>query len=404
MWLCSFASNIGTWMQTVVLPAYIDGRTESGTMVGLFTFAQLGPLLLLSIPGGVLAERFHRKLWIGSMQLAAMVLTVAMAGIVHVDGSVWLLLLVQLLTGVSNAFNAPAQQGVVPALVDKDDLAGAVSLNSVMINGSRVLGPVLAALLIATTGISLAGLLLVNAASYVFMLLALKLVPFPHIDRATDAQGWANFTMGVRIARHRTVLARCLITMTVFSFVSLAFVGLFATITRLNFGLNAAGSTTYKWLYATWGVGAMLGALAVGTVLARFDPKRMMPPLLLAFAACLTAFSLLRSITPAFPVGFALGFFYFSWTTCVMTVFQQNLRNSERARVMSLWFMSFGGTVAVGNLAFGPVMDAIGATPVLLLGAAASVWLAWYSDLIRRPARTLADDERDESDYRLISA
>ncbi|HAP76760.1 MAG TPA: hypothetical protein DCR14_11820 [Acidimicrobiaceae bacterium] len=395
IWLGSFASNIGTWMQTVVLPAYIDRRTESGAMVGLFTFAQLGPLLLLSIPGGVLADKFPRKPWIATMQVGAMALTLVMAWLVHADASVWALLLVQLLTGITNALNAPAMQGVVPALVDPVDLPGAISLNSVMINGSRVIGPVIAAGLM-TWGMGVPGILVVNAATYIFLLIAMKVVPFPHIGRATEAQGWENMLTGIRIVQRRTVLRRILIGMSVFSFLSLAFVGLFPTIARTNFGLDTDQSV-YKWLYATWGLGAMAGALSIGTVFSKHDKRTLIAPLFLGFAGFLTVFALLSSPAPAFPIGFGLGFCYFGMTTSMMTVFQQNVRNSERARVMSLWFMAFGGTVSIGNLALGPVMDRIGATPVLLAGAATAVGLAWYCNIPRRPSRTLADEERDDA-------
>ncbi len=395
MWVGSFASNIGTWMQTVVLPAYIDRRTESGAMVGLFTFAQLGPLLLLSIPGGVLADKFPRKPWIATMQAGAMGLTLMMAWLVQVDASVWALLAVQLLTGITNALNAPAMQGVVPALVHPADLPGAISLNSVMINGSRVIGPVIAAALMAQ-GMGVPTILVINAVTYVFIILAVKVVPFPHIGRATDAKGFDNLATGIRIVQRRTVLRRILLGLAMFSFLSLAFVGLFPTIARTNFGLDTSQST-YKWLYATWGLGAMTGALAVGTVFSKVDKRRLIAPLLLGFAAFLTVFSLLRDPAPAFPVGFGLGFCYFGMTTSMNTVFQQNLRNSERARVMSLWFMAFGGTVSIGNLVLGPVMDGIGATPVLLAGAVAAVGLAWYCNIPARPSRTLADEERSDA-------
>jgi MFS family permease len=394
IWLGMFASNIGTWMQTLVLPAYIDQRTESGTLVGAFVFAQLGPLLLLSIPGGVLADRFPRKRWIASMQLAALALTLVMAALVHWHAAVVWLLAVQLITGISNALSAPAMQGVVPALVDTRDLPGAISLNSVMINGSRVIGPVIAAALMAS-GLDVAGILVINAATYLFIIVALKLITIPHIGRATDEQGWANLTAGLRLARHRSVLARILVGMSLFSFLCLPFVGLFPTIVRLNFEMDTLQSA-YKWLYATWGLGAMLGALSMGTVFAQVDKRRTIPPFMLGFAASLAVFALLRDPLPAFPVGFVLGFCYFAMTTSMLTVLQQNLRNSERARVMSLWFMAFGGTVSIGNLAFGPVIDWIGATPVLLLGAVNAVGLAWFCDVRHRPVRTLADDESAE--------
>ena len=392
MWIGMFASNIGTWMQTLVLPAYIDGRTKSGLWVGLFTFAQLGPLLILSIAGGVLADKFPRRQWMITMQAAQLVLTLIIAGLVANDAPILWLFAIQLITGIGNAFNAPAMQGTIPNLVDPRDLPGAISLNSVMINGSRVVGPAIAAVLMAQ-GVSASGVFIINAVTYLFVIYALCIIRIPNIPKATNEKGWANFATGIRIARQRTILARLLVGMSLFSFFCLPFVGLFSTVTRLNFGLDPQGGSTYKWLYATWGLGACLGALAIGTVLAHADKARLIRPFMLGFAAFLTAFALQRSVGPAFPIGFALGFCYFALATCMLTVMQQNLRSGERARVMSLWFMAFGGTVGVGNLLFGPVIDWVGPTPVLLLGAAVAVALSWFCDVSRRPVRTLLDEE-----------
>ena len=104
-------------------------------------------------------------------------------------------------------------------------------------------------------------------------------------------------------------------------------------------------------------------------------------------------FALIRSPGPAFPVGFVLGFCYFALATSMLTVLQQNLRSSERARVMSLWFMAFGGTVAIGNLLFGPLIDVLGARVVLLIGVAFAVALAWWCDVSRRTVTTLEDSD-----------
>lgn len=394
MWLGMFASNIGTWMQTLVLPAYIDHRTESGLWVGLFTFAQLGPLLLLSIPGGVLADKFPRRPWMVIMQSEQLLLSIVVAFLVSRDAPLAALFGAQLLIGIGNALNAPAMQGTVPNLVPKEDLPGAISLNSVMINGSRVIGPVIAALLMAR-GVTAPQIFLINAATYLFVIYAILRITIPHIGKATEERGWANVMTGLRIARRRTVLARLLLGMSLFSFVSLPYVGLFPTIARLNFGMSPAASG-YKWLYATWGLGACLGALSIGTVFAQADKRKLITPFFTGFSVCLAVFALLRSGGPAFPVGFLLGFFYFGLATSMLTIVQQNLRSSERARVMSLWFMAFGGTVAIGNLAFGPVIDAIGARPVLLLGAVFALWLAWWCDVSRRHLTTLDDETAAE--------
>jgi MFS family permease len=391
LWLGLFASNIGTWMQTLVLPAYIAARTDSGYWVALFVFAQLGPLLLLSIPGGMLADRFPKRPWMVIMQTEQLVLALVMAVLVaNNSGLVWILAM-QLLSGIGNALNAPAMQGLMPNLVDPRDLPGVISLNSVMINGSRVLGPAIAAVIMAR-GVSASTILVINAVSYLFVIIAVLRITIPHIERATDAQGWANFMTGIRIARERSVLSRLLVGMALFSFLCLPYVGLFPIIVKRNFDVDPE-SSTYKWIYATWGLGACVGALAIGTVFAHADKRKMIMPLLIGFAISLAAFTLIQSPGPAFPVGFILGACYFSMATAMLTVLQQNLRSSERARVMSLWFMAFGGTVAIGNLAFGPLIDVIGARPVLLIGVGSALVLAWWCDVSRRPVTTLEDSE-----------
>jgi MFS family permease len=381
VWIGAFASNIGTWMQNVALPAYIDARTSSGAAVGLLVFAQLGPLLLLSIPGGVIADKVPRRPWLVSMQVWQIVFSIILAALVARDASIAALFLANLGVGVGNALQAPAYQASIPMLVDRRDLPGAVSLNSTMINGSRVIGPSIAAML-AAWGVTTPQLFLVNAGTYLFVIAALLAVHLPRLTRRPGEQGWRQLLIGINIVRQRPVLGRLLATMAMFSFVCLPYVGLFPTVARLNLGLDPTGST-FKWLYATWGLGAMCGALAIGTVLARLPKRRLIPFGFLGFSIALGTFALLTRPALAFPVGAILGFFYFGTATSMLTVLQANTFDHERARVMSLWFMAFGGTVPLGNIVFGPVIDLVGARPVLLGGAVFALFLVWWCDLTR---------------------
>ena len=147
-------SNIGTWMQNFTLPAYIDDRTGRPALVGLMVFMQLGPLLLLSIPGGVLADRVSKQKLQLTMQSASVDASPSsIAYCVARDAALWTLFAAQLGIGIANALNAPAFQSSMPLLVHRQDLPGAISLNSAMMNGTRVIGPILAALL-AVAGLS----------------------------------------------------------------------------------------------------------------------------------------------------------------------------------------------------------------------------------------------------------
>lgn len=384
-------SNVGTWMQNFTLPAYIDDRTGRPALVGLMVFAQLGPLLVLSIPGGVIADRVSKQKLQLTMQSVSVLLTIAIAFFIARHHALWTIFAAQLGIGIANALNAPAFQSSMPLLVHRRDLPGAISLNSAMMNGTRVAGPVLAAVL-AVAGLSVSNIFLINAVTYLFFIASLLIVRMPDVRSGSTARGLKSLTVGLKIAKERLVLGRLLLGMFLFSLFSLVYIGLFPSIVRLNFGV-AASSTTYRWLYATWGAGAFLGALAVGTFLIEIDRRLLIVRGFIGFAVSLFVFSQLRGPLLAFPVGFVLGFFYFMTATAITTTFQLNMKNTERATVMPLWFMVFGGTVPIGNLLFGVVIEWVGARAVLGFGAAFAVFLAWWVDLRRLPRSAFLPEE-----------
>ncbi len=293
------------------------------------------------------------------MQSISAVLTLGTAYFVARDANLVWIFLVQAGIGSANALNAPAFQASMPLLVHRSDLPGAISLNSAMINGTRVMGPVAAAIL-AGVGLSVAWIFVINAITYLFFIAALVLVQMPDVKADTLVRGWRQLGVGINIARHRLVLNRLLIGMFSFSLISLIYVGLFPSVAELNFGI-AAKSSTYRWLYATWGLGAFFGAISVGTFLSRFHRRVLIVRGFTGYGIALAVFSQLRDPVTPFFVGFVLGFFYFMTATAITTSLQLNMKDGERASVMPLWFMVFGGTVPIGNLIGGVLFEVIGA-------------------------------------------
>ncbi|MDJ0770281.1 MAG: MFS transporter [Ilumatobacter sp.] len=395
-------SSVGTWMQNFTLPAYVDARTNSAALVGLLMFVQLGPLLLLSIPSGIIADRVDRTRLVIAMQSVMLVMSIVLAALIAAETPLWTVFVAQLTIGIANTVNAPAFSASIPMLVDRRDLAGAVSLNSAMINGSRIMGPALAALL-AALGLSIPQLFLVNAGTFLFLIVPLVFVALPQPTGNLPERGWRKLASGINIVRRRRVLARTVGTMFLFSLVCLPYIGLFPSVARLNFGLDAGGPT-YKWLYVVWGLGAFLGALAVGTWFSSFDKRRLIPAGLLSFSIALGLFAVLPSVGPAFPVALVLGFVYFMTATALASVLQQNLADHERGAAMPLWFMAFGGTVPIGNLLGGPIMDAIGARWVLGFGAAFAVFLAWWANLGRLAEGDFLHEDDGGEPFRPVNA
>jgi len=380
IWFGSFASNIGTWIQNVVLPVYVYARTGRASFVALLIFAQLGPILLLSIPGGVIADRVDRKKFLISMQAIQLCCSLMLALFAANNSPIWMLFRAQLGVGVGNALNIPAWSAMLTSLVPPSDIAGAISLNSTVINGARVIGPIIVALL-SQWNVTTSEFFAINAATYLFVIFALLSVKVPAIAFDTTT-GWRRFTFAFKIARERVVISRLILALASFSLLSLPYVGLFPAIAQLNFGIESQ-SETYNWLYATWGLGACLGGLSVSTLFVDVDNRKLIRMGFASFAASMMAFALAPNVELAFFTVFFLGAAYFFTTTSMQTVFASGLTPEIRARVMALWFMAFGGTVPLGNLIFGPLIDRYGSQWLLVLGSLWAVVLWWWCDIER---------------------
>ena len=380
VWLGAFSSNIGTWMQNVVLGAYAFELTRSPAYVSLVAFAQLGPLLLFSVIGGLLADTFDRRRILVVAQLVQLLGSLALAALVLKDdpsraaivGAVFVV-------GTGNAINAPAWVALVPDLAGRENMAGAISLNSTQMNASRVVGPALGGVLFATIGA--AGVFTLNAVTYLFVIASLLVIhPPPAVVDTSGPRGFRRLLGGFEVARHDRLVRRALISLTVFSLLCLPFTGQMPTIAAENLGLRPK-SLAYGVLYATFGLGAVLGAVSIGTFLAGRSRAKIMRNGLAVFAAALGAFGLLRTAWPAYPIVLVIGFAYFATVTSLNTVLQEHLDDRVRGRVMSLWLMAFGGTVPLGLLLAGPVAEATSITVVLLYGSVVAAGLAVYAHL-----------------------
>ena len=380
VWGGTFASNIGTWMQNVLLGAFGYELTHSAGFVGVLFFAQLGPLLFLATLGGVLADLVDRRKLLIWMQLEQLVFSLVLAALVATPhpsraGIVACVLVI----GIGNALSAPALSAILPTLVPRQDLPGAVSLQSVQMNLSRVIGPAIGALIYSHTGAG--AVFTINAGTYLFAIAGLLLARYNVRNETTiKERGLARLLSGFRIAARDRLVKRILIAMTVFSFFSLTFVGLMPAIAASNFGIRAK-SVEYGLLYAGFGFGAAAGAVSVGTIFVSRSKVRSVRLGLLAFTVLLVLFAVVREPGPAYPITIALGYAYFVVITSLSTVLQNHLRDEVRGRIMALWVMAFGGTVPLGVLAGGYAARLTSLTTVLLVGAAVAFGLVFWIDL-----------------------
>jgi MFS family permease len=291
-----------------------------------------------------------------------------------------LLVLCVLVIGIANALGAPALSAILPTLVPKPDLPGAVSLQSVQMNLSRVIGPAIGAAIYA--GVGAAPVFVLNAGTYLFAIVALLAVHYPPpVDTPPSSRGLlSRLGDGFRVARRDPLVRRVLITLVTLSFFSIAFVGMMPVIAADNLDV-APRSVEYGIFYAVFGLGAAFGAISVGTWFAGFAKARLVRPALVAFGLLLIGLALVRSPLGGFVVAPILGYAYFVVITSLSTVLQEHVDDAVRGRVLALWIMGFGGTVPLGVLIAGPVAQATSITLVLLVGAVVAIALAAYADL-----------------------
>lgn len=375
----AWLSNIGSWMQQVVLAAFAYDLTGSSTFVGQLVFAQLGPVLVLGMIGGVVADMVDRKKLLLVVTVTQIGFALALAAVVASDNpSRGLMFLTALGSGIGMSLFMPAYSAMLPGLVGKDDLPGAIALNSTQMNASRVVGPAIGGVAFATVGP--AWVFIGNAVSYVFVIAALLRVHLPTVPTGEPEPIRRKLTGGIRAARRDPVVGRALVTITVFSFFSIVYVGMMPVLAAENLGIDE-DSIAYGIFYACFGLGAVVGSIANGTVLHGVSKSVLVRRGLVAYAVVVSVLALLRSAPPAYLAVLLVGATYFGMVTALNTAMQSRLVDHERGRVMALWMMGFGGTVSLANLVFGPVVDEIGMTPVMLAGAAVAVVLSRYADV-----------------------
>lgn len=378
IWFGALASNVGTWMQNVVLGAFALKLTGSPTFVGVVGFAQLGPMFLLSLLSGALADMMDRRRLILIAQTEQLLASIALAIVAaQPHPSETALVVCVLFVGIGNAVNAPAWSALLPSLVERRHLSGAISLNSTQMNGARIIGPAIGGIVYAAFGA--AAVFGINAATYLFAIITVLLIRSPAFERVADGQRpLKRIAEGIAVSRTDPVLRRVLVTISVFSFLCLPFIGQMPTIAEENLHIDVK-SLDYGLLYACFGIGAMIGALAIGTFLSRQDLQRVTQLGLAGFSVLLLTYGLLRNVAPAYPVVAMLGFVYFAAVTSLSTVLQERVDDHLRGRVLSLWQMGFGGVVPLGVLAAGPLAEELSITFVMVIGAVVAAGLAWYA-------------------------
>jgi MFS family permease len=357
-------SLCGTWMQMTAQAWLVLTLTHSSTALGVVIGLQTLPVLLLAPYGGVIADRVDKRKAMVALQ-SAMGVQAMILGLLTVTHlvQVWEIGALATLLGVNNAFENPARQSFMLELVGPTHLRNAVTLNSVLVNVARTLGPAIAGVLIATVGDGVC--FLVNASSFVAVIASLMTLDLCALNPTRPTpRARGQLREGLRYVRATPALAVPLAMMGVVGCLTYEFqVSLPVMASR---GLHA-GAAGFGFMTAAMGIGAVGGGLLVA---ARGRTGR--GPLVLAASAFGVALALaavapilaLELIALAFAGGASIAFMSTGNSTLQLTAAPE-----MRGRVMSIWFVAFQGTTPIGGPLVGWVMEALGPRAGLGLGA-----------------------------------
>ncbi|MEP9383639.1 MFS transporter [Nocardioides sp. KR10-350] len=370
------ASASGSFLQQTAVGWLVLQITGSAASLGLVLAAGGVPSLLLGPWGGSVADRFDLR----RLLVVTQVLYAVLAGALWLlaatgHATVTAIVTVSVLTGVVGIVDSPARQAFVGALVTSDDLSSAVSLNGVVMNSARVVGPAVAGALIVTVGTT--PCFAVNALSYLAVIAALLVIRPLGAAKRRAAGGVRE---GLRYAAGREQLWVPLTMMALVGLLSFNFGVVLPVLADDTF--HGSGGT-YGLLSTMLSVGSVLGSLGVGFVP---HPRRnYLIAAALAFGVGLALTALAPNVPAACVTLLLTGFAAFSFVTLCSTTLQLHSSPAYRGRIMALWVFVFMGTTPIGSTLTGAISSGAGPRVALVVGAGACVVAAAIAARVHTP-------------------
>ena len=388
------ASHVGTWVQRMSVGWLAWDLTQSGTWLGIVAFADLFPTVLLAPITGVVAERVERLRALRAVQALNLVQAVLLAGFT-LSGAITIeiLLILVAVGGTVLAFGQPVRLAIVPSLVARQDLSAAIGINSLIFNGARFVGPMIAGFLILRYGVGWA--FAFNAATFVVFLAMLSRIRLEHREQRALARGVRNVPGEIAdgyayAARHKGI-GPMLIVLTIVAICARPFMELLPGFADAVFGRGAEG---LAWLTSAAGLGAMLGGLWLAQRGAVAGLTATTVSCIALLAAMLIGFSATDVFWLALPCLAVAGFAMIVVGAGEQTLLQNAVDPGLRGRVMGLYGMINRGGPAVGALVMGTLSSYVGLQwPVA--GGAAICLLVWLWARSRQETMTRALEGED---------
>jgi MFS family permease len=398
--LGQLVSVSGTWMQSVaqawLVVHYLAPHGSEGVDLGVVTALQFLPMLLLGSWGGLVADRVDKRRLLFATQAAAGTLALVLGVLVSVGegpagvARLWEVYLLALLLGFVNLVDNPARQTFVIEMVGPGDLPNAVSLNSILMNGARVIGPAIGGVLIATVGLGVC--FFANAASYGAVIVALALMHRAELHRTEPvARAKGQLRAGLRYAWRTTDLRDPLLLVFVVGLLTYNFTVLLPLLAQETFH---GGAGAFSALTAVMAGGAVVGGLVVAN---RGNPSlARLAGIGIAFGVAVAAVGLSPTLGVALVMVAFMGALSISFIATANSTIQLRVDSAMRGRVMALYAIGFLGTAPIGAPLVGWISQTSSPRVAMLVGAVAAMGMSGFTLLRhRRRAGSLALDAAD---------
>jgi len=353
--------------------------------LGLDSFLGEIPIFILSLVGGVVADRMDRRKLLVMSQLvqmtSAFTLTVLIAtGYVRI----WHILVLSGVVGTAQAFGGPAYQALVPSLVDKEDLPNAIALNSIQFNLARVIGPVLGGL--ALTHLGAAWCFGLNGISFIAVIISLLLLHINFQPKRTGESMLTSMKQGIGFIRNQGAMVGLIgiaFCMTALAIPMITFLPVFAK------DVFRAGPQTYTFFLASSGVGSVAGALTVAALGNVANKGRVALVMLICLGTGVAAFALSKNVVLSCAMLFLSGAFMMGAFAMISSLVQLITANEMRGRVMSVYNVAFRGGMPLGSLLAGLLVPRFTAPYVIAANGLLLVAMASYFLLFQRRVAAL---------------
>jgi MFS family permease len=392
IWASALISNVGNWMEAVGQSWLVQQQTASPFLVEVLAASEFVPHALLLLAAGALADRLDRRKLLLAGQTMMMIFAVALAAAAHLGlATPWVIIAIAFAEGAAWATVTPAWQALVPALVPRDELPAAIAFNSAQFNAARLLGPMLAGVLL--TAASAAAVFDLNVASFLGIVLVLYFIRLPAPERPS-ARREGGVRPALRWSWHKRGPRRLILGLCAIGLCAAPVQGLLPAMADQVLHVGAHG---YGILLSCLGFGAITGALTLSRLPRGYPRHHLIPLSMVAFSLCALVYGSSNSALLS-GAALAVGGVFWVWALASSSTAMQLLVPEElRGRAMSVLALATTGLLPFGHLIGGGVAHAFGVRAGVLGSAflllCFSAWSAWQREPdidaldLRPPAR-----------------